>query len=217
LLVNNIFSSIQGESIYSGFPTTFIRFTGCNLKCDYCDTTYAYEEGEELNTEAIMEQVEKLNNNYVCLTGGEPLLQEDVQQLINELTNYGYQISIETNGTVALDQFNLEEVKVVMDLKLPSSGEYRSELNVIDNNIRTLNNKDDLKFVTGSREDFQLARDLVIEKELQEKINIIFSPVFGQLSPEILVEWLVEETKLNQCRLQLQLHKVIWDEETKGV
>ena len=129
-MVNNIFSSIQGESIYSGFPTTFIRFTGCNLKCDYCDTTYAYEEGEELNIEAIMEQVEKLNNNYVCLTGGEPLLQEDVQQLINELTNYGYQISIETNGTVALDQFNLEEVKVVMDLKLPSSGEYRSELNL---------------------------------------------------------------------------------------
>lgn len=217
MLVNNIFASIQGESVYSGYPTTFVRFVGCNLRCNYCDTKYAYETGKKLNIAQIIEQVIALENIYVCLTGGEPLLQKDIQKLINELVNRDYRLSIETNGTIALDNFNLDSTKIVMDFKLPGSREYEDNLDQIHKNLNFLQPKDDLKFVVATKKDFQIARDIIVEEKLQNKTNIIFSPVFSRLQPQLLVEWLLADSDLDKCRLQLQLHKIIWDEETTGV
>ncbi|SJZ37969.1 radical SAM protein [Selenihalanaerobacter shriftii] len=217
MLVNNIFSSIQGESTYSGFPTTFIRLTGCNLRCSYCDTEYAYKKGEELSIDEVITKVIDLNNDYVCLTGGEPLFQSNIQTLINKLFKEGYEVSIETNGAVDLEGFELDNIKVVMDFKLPSSGEFDNNSEVIYENLQRISKKDDLKFVIGDKEDFLFAKNVIIDKELQKKVNIIFSPIFKRLEPNLLVKWLLESPELNKCRLQLQLHKIIWDEEMKGV
>jgi len=211
--INEIFNSIQGESNYSGYPTTFIRFTGCNLRCTYCDTKYAFYDGKKLSIDKILEKVNSYNSNYVCLTGGEPL-EQNLDELIIRLKSIGKKVSIETNGSIFLENFKaLDNVKIVMDLKTPSSkmadkNDFR--------NLSLLKKNDDIKFVCGTKEDFDYSFEIIKSFKLENRVNIIFSNIYRTLSTERLANWILE-SNLKEVRLQLQIHKYIWNSETRGV
>ncbi len=211
--INEIFNSIQGESNYSGYPTTFIRFTGCNLRCTYCDTKYAFYDGKKLSIDKILEKVNSYNSNYVCLTGGEPL-EQNLDELITRLKSIGKKVSIETNGSIFLENFKtLDDVKIVMDLKTPSSkmadkNDFR--------NLSLLKENDDIKFVCGTKEDFDYSFEVIKSFKLENRVNIIFSNIYRTLSTERLANWILE-SNLKEVRLQLQIHKYIWNSETRGV
>jgi len=209
MLVNEIFLSIQGESLSAGFPTIFVRFTGCNLRCSYCDTTYAYEEGIEMSPQEVFEKIKALYYKRVCITGGEPLLQKELKELLDLLD--GYTVTIETNGAVLIENVILGEGHSwVMDMKAPSSG--CSEKMVLDN-LKYLRNKDEIKFVIGDRKDYEWAKEII--KNHYTKGTITFSPVYGKMDYEELVNWILSD-KLD-VRFQLQLHKVIWGADRTGV
>ena len=211
LKVNEIFFSIQGESSYAGLPCIFVRFTGCNLRCRYCDTRYAYQEGRELSIPEIVEKIEAHPCALVELTGGEPLVQEDVYPLMEELLSLGYQLLLETNGSMNLGRVDDRIVKIV-DLKCPGSGESRSNLM---RNLELLNPKDQVKFVVGDHDDYLWARRIIMENGLSGKCLLLMGPVFGRLTPRELAGWILDDGL--DVRLQLQLHKHIWDAEARGV
>lgn len=210
--VNEIFLSLQGESLSTGLPTVFIRFTGCNLRCTYCDTTYSYDEGMEMEINEIIKEIKKYECKRICLTGGEPLLQKDLQTLLYFLKEC--EVSIETNGSIDISPFHLyQKHRFVMDIKCPSSG--MSSYNFIKN-IDFLTKKDEIKFVISDYEDFLYSKDIIESFDLEKKVsNIIMSPVHQKLNPQILAEWILKN-KLFSVRLGLQLHKVIWGEK-RGV
>jgi len=216
--VNEIFYSIQGESSYAGRPCIFIRLAGCNLRCSYCDTTYAYDEGEEKTVAGVLKEIQKFQCVLVEVTGGEPLLQAETPVLINGLLQQGYRVLLETNGSIDIRKVSDQCVRIV-DFKCPSSGmAHASNLK----NVDYLSEQDEVKFVIGNREDFNYSRDFVglMEKRKKKrgsKVNslIHFAPVLGKLEPRKLAEWILEE---NLCvHLQLQLHKIIWPTITRGV
>ncbi|MFH1462056.1 MAG: radical SAM protein [bacterium] len=210
--INEMFLSIQGEGIQSGLPTFFIRTTGCNLRCSYCDTKYAYYKGKEMSIKEILNKVQNQPYKRICLTGGEPLLQSDAKILINELIKKGYSIDIETNGSISLKSFPKSKLILYsMDIKCPSSKETKK---MIFNNISFLNKKDQIKFIIKTKEDYNFAREIIKKYKLIDKINIIFQPVGG-----IKAKWMVEKIlsdRLN-ARIGLQIHKVIWKTNKKGV
>lgn len=209
MLVNEIFLSIQGESVSSGFPTIFIRFTGCNLRCSYCDTTYAYEDGVEMSPIKVFEKVKELHYKRVCITGGEPLLQKDLQELLVLLKTYT--VTIETNGSISVEGMTLVEGQsYVMDMKTPSSG---CSDNMVLDNFRFLQGKDEIKFVIGDRIDYDWAKEII--KSNHTKGIITFSPVYGKIDYEELVSWILFD-KLD-VRFQIQLHKLIWGIDKTGV
>jgi len=210
LLISELFYSIQGESSYAGLPCIFIRLSGCNLRCKWCDTLYALSGGETYSLEEITAFVHKHKIRLVCITGGEPLLQSNVIHLIETLLNENYTILLETNGTLPINQLPNKVIKV-MDLKCPSSGmtEYTHW-----KNIDYLSKKDDVKFVIGDRRDYQWAKEIVLKYGLIEQCKVLYSPVFNILSPELLASWMLADHL--PARLQLQLHKYIWGEK-KGV
>lgn len=209
--IAEIFTSIQGESTYTGLPCTFIRFAGCNLRCTYCDTPYAFEEGEELTLGEVMDKVQKAGIILVELTGGEPLLQEECYELMDSLRKKKYSVLVETNGTVSVEKVAEGIVKIV-DFKCPSSG--MSAYNDFSN-VKCLDHQDEVKFVIGAREDFAWAREVVDRYTLVSKCKVLFSPVVPTLEARKLAGWILEE-KL-PVRLQLQLHKLIWPECNRGV
>lgn len=213
LKVNEVFYSIQGESTYAGRPCVFVRLTGCNLRCSYCDTQYAYEEGGIMEVNHIFEQVAPYQCRLVEITGGEPLVQDDTPILIESLLDDGYEVLLETNGSMDISRVDERCVKIV-DIKCPSSGMIKK--NDLDN-LGRLTTRDELKFVLGTREDYEYAKKIVAYKQLDPKrINPVnFSPIFGQLNPKILSEWILEDHL--DVRLHLQLHKYIWGPETRGV
>jgi len=213
LKVNEIFYSIQGESSYAGRACVFIRLTGCNLRCTYCDTTYAYEEGEELEIGAIIDRVASYQCPLVEITGGEPLIQEETPSLIRRLLQRGYEVLLETNGTRDISQVDDRCVKIV-DIKCPTSGEAEKN-NLI--NVSRLTHRDEIKFVIGGREDYEYAKKILnlINLKPSRMDKVFFSPVFGAVEPSVLAEWILKD-RLN-VRLQLQLHKYIWDPERRGV
>ncbi len=213
LKVNEVFYSIQGESTYAGRPCVFVRLTGCNLRCSYCDTQYAYEEGGIMEVNHIFEQVAPYQCRLVEITGGEPLVQDDTPILIESLLDDGYEVLLETNGSMDISRVDERCVKIV-DIKCPSSG--MIEKNDLDN-LGRLTTRDELKFVLGAREDYEYAKKIVAYKQLDPKrINPVnFSPIFGRLDPKILSEWILEDYL--DVRLHLQLHKYIWGPETRGV
>jgi 7-carboxy-7-deazaguanine synthase len=213
LKVNEIFYSIQGESSYAGRPCAFIRLTGCNLRCTYCDTTYAYEEGEELDVDVIVKRVESYRCPLVEITGGEPLIQEETPILINRLIEEGFEVLLETNGSQDISRVDNRCVKI-LDIKCPSSGQ--ADKNDLEN-LGKLKDKDEIKFVIGDREDFEYAKSLLNEIDTNpSRTNPVhFSPVFGEIEPNILAKWILQEHL--DVRLQLQLHKFIWDPEQRGV
>ena len=207
--VNEIFLSIQGESLSVGLPTVFVRFTRCNLRCSYCDTKYAYEAGEEMSVDDILNKLKEFGYNRVCLTGGEPLLQKDIQVLIDKLSDY--EVSIETNGSIDLKDVVIgENHRFVMDIKLKSSGCYE-KMNF--NNFEYLNKNDEIKFVISNRTDYEMAKKVI--NKYYKMGNILMSPVFETIEYKSLVEWILED-KLN-VRFQLQIHKIIWDKNKRGV
>ncbi|MGD0401264.1 MAG: radical SAM protein [Syntrophobacteraceae bacterium] len=210
LEVNEIFHSIQGESSWSGRPCVFIRLTGCNLRCAYCDTSYAYEQGRFMEIPEIMERVRRLRCDLVEVTGGEPLIQADTPLLIGGLLDAGHTVLLETNGSIDIGVVDPRCIRI-MDIKCPSSGMAgQNDLR----NLQKLGVQDELKFVIGSREDYEFARDLLSTlPAARYKIN--FSPVFGSLALRSLAEWILEDRL--PVRLNLQLHKIIWGPETRGV
>ena len=212
LIVNEIFHSIQGESTYSGLPCTFIRLTGCNLRCSYCDTKYAYEDGAKMEIDDIMRRIAAYKCPLIEITGGEPLLQNKTPLLISKLLENGYTVMLETNGSFDISRVDKKCIKIV-DIKCPSSNE--SEKNDLEN-LKRLNTKDQIKFVVGNREDYMYAKNIIMS-HCSDFLgdHILFSPVYGKMSPADLAGWILKDN-LN-VRLHLQLHKIIWPNRTRGV
>ncbi len=213
LKVNEIFHSIQGESSYSGRPCVFVRLSGCNLRCSYCDTQYAYDVGEKLEVGDIFNRVASYGCRLVEITGGEPLIQKETPLLIHGLVENGYEVLMETNGTLDIGKVDDRCVKIV-DIKCPSSGQAKQ--NDLEN-LNRLTRHDEVKFVIADRDDYIFAKKILHAKnsDLCRKHPVHFSPAFGRLEPRTVAEWILED-HLN-VRLHLQLHKMIWSPGKKGV
>lgn len=211
--MNEIFHSIQGESSFAGLPCTFVRLAGCNLRCSYCDTRYAYDEGSELDIPHILRQVRSLGCGLVEVTGGEPLIQRDTPDLIHSLLSEDYTVLLETNGSLDISTVESKCIRIV-DIKCPSSG--MAERNDLFNLAR-LSRHDELKFVIGNRMDYEFAAEIVhsVQSISTAPNTINFSCVFGKLSLRTLAGWILEDRL--RVRLNVQLHKIIWDPETRGV
>lgn len=211
LKINEIFYSIQGESTKAGLPCIFVRLTYCNLRCSYCDTKYAFYEGRDLSVNDVLAEISRYNCKLVEITGGEPLVQKESAGLMTELCNSGYTVMLETGGSLSIKDVD-KRVKVIMDVKTPSSN--MSGKNLFEN-FNYLKTGDELKFVIGSKEDFEWSKDILRKYELEGKYEILFSPVFGSIKP-VELAGLILDNNLN-VRMQLQLHKYIWDPEKRGV
>jgi 7-carboxy-7-deazaguanine synthase len=209
--VNEIYRSIQGESSFAGLPCVFVRLTYCNLRCSWCDTEYAFYEGKDYTVEEVLREVKSFDCPLVELTGGEPLLQEDVFPLMDELVGRGYTVLLETGGSLDVGQVNPRVVKI-LDLKCPGSGESQRNLY---GNLAKLQSRDEVKFVIGDRADYLWARRALQEHQLTDRCSVLFSTVFEKLPPRQLAEWLLEDNL--KVRLQLQMHKYIWGPEVRGV
>ncbi len=211
LKVNEIFYSIQGESTAAGKPCVFIRLSFCNLHCEYCDTEYAFHEGREMTIGQIIEEVCSHNCNLVEVTGGEPLLQENVHPLLKILCENSFDVLLETGGHMNIGPVD-KRVKIIMDIKCPSSNE--SEKNLWTN-FDKLKKRDEIKFVISDKNDFIWAKSIIKKYNLINKNKILFSTVFGKLNNKDLAEWILSE-KL-PVQMQLQMHKYIWPESKRGV
>jgi 7-carboxy-7-deazaguanine synthase len=210
LKVNEIFSSILGEGTYAGVPCAFVRLTGCNLRCKYCDTQFAYENGIEMSVEQVARSVTKYNLAPVLITGGEPLLQEGVYELINKLLDADHLVLLETNGAVSVEKVP-GDVITILDLKCPGSGECHRNL---FSNIDYLSDPDNVKFVIRDRTDYEWALNVIDEYGLETLMFILMSPVYGEMDPKQLSEWMMEDKLL--ARISLQIHKLIWGPEERG-
>ena len=208
--VTEIFFSIQGEGTRAGRPCAFVRFTGCDLRCVYCDTAYAFHGGRDLGREEILAQVARFPTRFVLLTGGEPLLQRDLPELARELLARGYEVAVETHGQRPLDALPREVVRIV-DVKTPGSGEPAPDLGWLDR----LEPHDEVKFVVCSEDDFRWSREIVRRHRLEGRVHVLFSPVWGSVEPRELARWLLESGL--DARLSLQIHKVIWGADVRGV
>jgi 7-carboxy-7-deazaguanine synthase len=202
--VTEIFLSIQGEAAQVGWPTVFVRLTGCPLRCRWCDTGYAFAGGQALDIDDALQRVAAFGVRHVCVTGGEPLAQAGCLPLLQELCDCGFAVSLETSGALDIREVD-PRVAVVMDLKTPGSGE--TERNRIDN-LAVLKRGDQVKFVLAGRADFDWALDLLRRHPLPEGVEILFSPVHGELEPRLLADWIVAVRA--PVRFQLQLHKLLW-------
>jgi len=207
--INEIFYSIQGEGKWMGLPNIFIRATGCNLRCSFCDTTYAYETGEEMSIEEIINRIRKHPCNYVCITGGEPLLQEEIVQLIDVLLEKKYVICLETNGSIDIENLvGKKSLLISLDIKCPSSTMHE-KMNF--NNVSLLTCNDQLKFIIKNREDYEYAKKII--KKYKPQSAIFFQPVWG-INLKELSSWVLNDGL--DVRIGLQLHKIIWGDR-KGV
>ncbi|GAB6196553.1 7-carboxy-7-deazaguanine synthase QueE [Lysobacter xanthus] len=207
LRLTEIFLSLQGESNSVGWPTVFVRLTGCPLRCQYCDTTYSFHGGDWWDIDAIVAEVGRLGVRHVCVTGGEPLAQKRCTILLQKLCDAGYAVSLETSG--ALDIGDVDpRVSRVVDIKTPGSAEvHRNRWE----NIPLLTPRDEVKFVICSREDYEWSRAAVVEHALASRCDVLFSPSFGQVAPRELAQWIVDDRL--PVRFQLQLHKILWGDE----
>ena len=211
LKINEIYYSVQGESTHSGCPCIFIRLTYCNLRCSYCDTEYAFYDGKDMEITDIMSEIKRWDCNLVEVTGGEPLFQEECIDLLHELINSNYEVMLETGGSLSISDVPKKVVKIV-DFKCPSSGMVKKNLwSIVDD----LQAHDEVKFVIGNREDFDWAKDRITEYSLDKICTLLFSPTFGEIDPQQIVEWILAENL--PVRMQLQMHKMIWSPEEKGV
>ncbi len=211
LKINEIYYSVQGESTHAGRPCIFIRLTYCNLRCSYCDTEYAFYDGKDMEITDIMSEIKRWDCNLVEVTGGEPLFQDECIDLLNELVNSNYEVMLETGGSLSISDVPKKVVKIV-DFKCPSSGMVKKNLwSIVDD----LQAHDEVKFVIGNREDFDWAKDRITEYSLDKICTLLFSPTFGEIDPQQIVEWILAENL--PVRMQLQMHKMIWSPEEKGV
>ncbi|MDP3210335.1 MAG: 7-carboxy-7-deazaguanine synthase QueE [Methylotenera sp.] len=206
LKIHEIFYSLQGESSRVGLPTVFVRLTGCPMRCVYCDTAYAFSGGSNMEIDDILTKVAEFATPYVTVTGGEPLAQKDCHVLLKALCDQGYSVSLETGGAIDIGPVDAR-VSVILDIKTPDSGELKNNLWA---NLTHLKKTDEVKFVLCSRADYDWAKDLLVKERLTDKCPVLFSPVYSQLMPSDLADWVLED-KL-PVRMQLQLHKVLWGE-----
>ncbi len=204
LRVSEIFHSLQGESRSAGWPTVFVRLTGCPLRCDYCDTEYAFTGGEWWGLEAILDEVKAYGARHVCVTGGEPLAQKGCLELLKALCDAGYEVSLETSGALDVSAVDPRVVKV-LDLKTPGSGETGRNL---WENLNHLSSRDQVKFVICDRADYVWARQVLEREGLNRRAEVLFSPCFGRQDPTELAEWILADRL--PVRFQLQLHKILW-------
>lgn len=212
LLVNEIFYSIQGESTWSGLPCAFVRLSGCNLRCSYCDTRYAYEQGEEWELDALLGQLKAFQCRRVTITGGEPLLQSETPVFVTRLLESGYLVSLETNGSMDIGAVEPRCIRV-MDLKCPSSG-MQSHNRM--SNIEQLGPLDQVKFVIADKNDYNFAKSIVPELgRAMDADRILFSAVHGILDANQLAGWMLHDHI--EARLQIQLHKYLWPDRDRGV
>ena len=213
LKINEIFKSIQGESTYAGLPCTFVRLAGCNLRCTYCDTNYAYYNGKELSDEEIVSKIDEYGVKCVEFTGGEPLLQEETPQMIKNLLDKGYNVLIETNGSICIGCLD-KRLNIIMDYKTPKSS--MSE-RMRPKNFDFLKKTDQIKFVLMDESDYDWSKKVISDNNLIERFdNILMSPAYSVLSPKSLVTWVLRDNL--QVRVQLQIHKYIWaPDEREGV
>ena len=211
LVLHEIYASIQGESTHAGRPCTFIRTTGCHLRCGYCDTPHAFTEGRAWTLRDIRAEVDRLGVPLVELTGGEPLLQPNVLPLMTDLCDAGYTVLLETSGSIDFGAVDPRVVKIV-DIKTPSSGEHAH--NRVDLAAALLPH-DEIKLVIGSRDDYAWARELIAEHHLAERCTVLLGPVFGAVEPREVAAWILADRL--PVRLQIQLHKVLWDPRARGV
>ncbi len=211
LRVTEIFASIQGETSYAGLPFAFVRLTGCNLRCRYCDTTYAYDGGDEFPLEEVVSRVRSFGIPRAMVTGGEPLLQPEAPALVSAFLDLGWTVLVETNGTVPLSSLDPRAVKI-MDVKCPGSGE---EGRTLWDNFDCLDAKDEVKFVVASENDYLYAKEVIAKYRNGRDFRVLLSPAFGLLPPERLAGWIVGDAL--DARFQLQLHKLVWDPDRRGV
>ncbi|MFN7905133.1 MAG: radical SAM protein [Pseudobdellovibrionaceae bacterium] len=211
LKINEVFYSIQGESSYVGHPTVFVRTTACHLRCTYCDTKYSYDHGSMRSISSLIEEIESYKTKFVCITGGEPLLQKEVLVLMQQLCDLGYTVSLETSGAKPTKDVDAR-VKVILDVKTPDSGAADS---FMLENLQWAGPSTEIKFVICSEKDFDWSESFSRQHELSEKYLILYSPSYGQVSERWLAEKILQ--KKSTARLQLQLHKYIWSPDMRGV
>lgn len=210
--VHEIYESIQGESTFAGLPCTFVRLSRCNLRCRWCDTPQAFEGGTEMSRAAVLEKALSFQTPLVELTGGEPLLQEGAIPLLRELCDAGRTVLLETSGERDISLVD-PRVHRIMDLKAPGSGESRRNR---WENVAHLSSRDEVKIVLADRADYEWAKGVIEEHGLERRVNeVLLSPVWGELDPKDLVKWVLEDDM--PVRVQIQMHKVIWDADTQGV
>ena len=209
--INEIYLSVQGESTHTGLPCIFIRLTGCNLRCSWCDTAYAFHEGKNMSIDEILQKVANFEIHLVEITGGEPLMQDNVYTLMKRLIEEGYKVMLETGGSISLERVPKDVIKI-MDLKCPGSGEQAK--NNLDN-LKLLLPHDEVKFVILDKKDYEWSRDIIKRYKINETAHILLSPVFDKLELKEMVKWILEDRL--PVRLQTQLHKIIWDKNTIGV
>ncbi len=211
LIINEIFFSIQGESTRMGRPCVFVRLTACDLRCAWCDTAYAFEDGAEMMIDAIIQKVKEYGCNLVEITGGEPLMQEGVHLLMRRLCDEKFEVMIETGGHYDISRID-RRVKRVMDIKCPGS---KMDKRNRWENIEALNPEDEVKFVIADNKDYEWARHVLLQYQLDKRCTILMMPVFGTLENRTLAEWILRD-KL-RVQFQLQMHKYIWDPTARGV
>ena len=212
LSITEIYYSIQGESTWAGLPCIFIRLSRCNLRCTWCDTTYSFKGGDTMTIESILEQCATYNCSLVEITGGEPLLQKECIDLSQALLDAGYQVLIETSGSLPIAPLPKEVIKI-MDLKCPGSGECAKN---DYSNIEALSPLDEVKFVITDRADYEWSKEQVEKYDLINRVNsVLFAPVFSEIEPKTIVDWICEDSL--PVRFQLQMHKFIWPPDQKGV
>ena len=208
LRITEVFYSLQGETRTLGLATVFVRLTGCPLRCNYCDTEYAFHGGETQSFNALHKTIDAFQSKYICVTGGEPLAQPNCKAFLSELCEKGYEVSLETSGSISIDNID-SRASVVLDLKTPGSGE--SSKNLYEN-IPLLQRNDQVKFVICSREDYDWAKFKLDELKLTERVNdIYFSPSFSEIDASQLANWIISDNL--PVRFQLQLHKLLWNDE----
>jgi 7-carboxy-7-deazaguanine synthase len=211
LKVNEIYRSVQGESSKAGLPCVFVRLTYCNLRCSYCDSEYAFYDGNEMSVEAILSEIKKYECNLVEITGGEPLFQKEALDLMKRLCDEGFEVMLETSGSLTVQDVD-KRVMIIMDIKCPSSKMMKKNM---FENLDYLKLTDEIKFVIGTEEDYNWAKETIAKFEIVTKCPVLFSVVFGSLEPAKLVEWILRDNL--QVRFQLQMHKFIWEPTAKGV
>jgi 7-carboxy-7-deazaguanine synthase len=211
MVVTEIYKSIQGESTYAGQPCVFVRTTGCNLRCGWCDSPFSFYGGREMDTEAVLDEIRALDCRLVEITGGEPLLHKDIPVLVRRLLDEAYGVLVETSGSLDIRGLDPRAV-LIMDIKCPGSG--MSET-VRWDNLEALKPTDQVKFVILNRADYDWAREVVSRNRLTDRFAVLFSPVFGEMEPKRLAEWILQDGL--PVRFQLQIHKYIWHPETRRV
>ncbi|MBI65646.1 MAG: 7-carboxy-7-deazaguanine synthase [Candidatus Marinimicrobia bacterium] len=211
LKINEIYYSIQGESSYTGLPCIFIRLTYCNLRCTYCDSEYTFHDGEDMTVNEIMAKIKEYKCNLVEVTGGEPLFQKGCIELLQKLIDSKYNVLLETSGSLSIENVPKKVINII-DFKCPSSNMKKKNY---WENLKFIKEKDEIKFVIGNKEDYEWAKRKINQYNLTSKCMVLMSPIYKEIEPKTIIEWILNDNL--DVKFQIQLHKNIWENETRGV